>query len=62
MVCLDLLEAGVETVSNTAVFLLLYVVREQKVQDRLQMEIDKEIGHARLPALSDRSKYSLLRS
>ncbi|KPJ07145.1 putative cytochrome P450 305a1 [Papilio machaon] len=56
VVCLDLLEAGVETVSNTAVFLLLYVVREQRVQDRLQMEIDKEIGHSRLPALSDRSK------
>ncbi|CAK1586205.1 unnamed protein product [Parnassius mnemosyne] len=56
VVCLDLLEAGVETVSNTAVFLLLHVVREQEVQTRVQLEIDREIGHSRPPKLSDRTR------
>ncbi|XP_072947790.1 farnesoate epoxidase-like isoform X2 [Epargyreus clarus] len=56
VICLDFLEAGVETVSNTAGFMLLYLVRDQELQHRLRMEIDAEIGHSRLPALSDRSR------
>ncbi|XP_046968676.1 farnesoate epoxidase-like [Vanessa cardui] len=56
VICLDLLEAGVETVSNTAVFMLLHVVRNEKVQKRLQQEIDMEIGSCRQPTLSDRAR------
>ncbi|XP_045450914.1 farnesoate epoxidase-like [Melitaea cinxia] len=55
VICLDLLEAGVETVSNTAVFMLLHVVRDQKIQKRLQQEIDMEIG-SRQPSLTDRNR------
>lgn len=55
VICLDLLEAGVETVSNTAVFMLLHVVRDQKIQKRLQQEIDMEIG-PRQPTLTDRNR------
>lgn len=55
VICLDLLEAGVETVSNTAVFMLLHVVRDQKIQKRLQQEIDMEIG-SRQPTLTDRNR------
>ncbi|XP_023936785.2 farnesoate epoxidase [Bicyclus anynana] len=56
VICLDLLEAGVETVSNTAVFMLLHVVRNPEVQKKLQYEIDVEVGYSRRPTLSDRSK------
>ncbi|XP_026731057.1 farnesoate epoxidase-like [Trichoplusia ni] len=56
VVCLDLLEAGMETVSNTAVFMLLYIVRNDDVQKRLHDEIDEVIGSQRAPALSDRSR------
>lgn len=59
VICLDLLEAGVETVSNTAVFMLLHIVRDREVQKKLQREIDIKIGHSRCPSLSDRSKYTL---
>ncbi|XP_038223594.1 farnesoate epoxidase-like [Zerene cesonia] len=56
VICRDLLEAGVETVSNTAVFMLLHLVRNQDIQKRLQAEIDTEIESSRFPALSDRSR------
>ncbi|XP_068618762.1 farnesoate epoxidase-like [Battus philenor] len=56
VVCIDLLEAGVETVKNTLVFLLLYIVRDPEVQARLHMEIDNVIGRSRSPTLNDRSK------
>ncbi|CAH0729734.1 unnamed protein product, partial [Brenthis ino] len=56
VICLDLLEAGIETVSNTAVFMLLYIVRNQEIQKKLQREIDTEIGHSRQPTLNDRSR------
>ncbi|XP_050671896.1 farnesoate epoxidase-like isoform X2 [Leptidea sinapis] len=54
--CRDLLEAGVETVSNTIVFMLLYLVRAPEVRTRLQDEIDRVVGTTRLPSLSDRSR------
>ncbi|KAJ2944347.1 hypothetical protein O0L34_g18349 [Tuta absoluta] len=56
VVCMDLLQAGVETVSNTAVFMLLHLVRNHQVQLRLQQEIDEVIGHDRPPQLSDRTR------
>nr|XP_032520756.1 farnesoate epoxidase-like [Danaus plexippus plexippus] len=55
VICLDLLEAGVETVNNTAVFMLLHIVRNDSIQRKLQQEIDAEIGRSRLPTLSHRS-------
>ncbi|KAH9637223.1 hypothetical protein HF086_016245 [Spodoptera exigua] len=57
VVCLDLLEAGMETVSNTAVFMLLHIVCNYDVQRKLHHEIDDIIGPLRPPALSDRTRY-----
>lgn len=56
VVCLDLLEAGMETVSNTAVFMLLHIVRDGEIQMKLQKEIDVVIGHARTPTVIDRTR------
>lgn len=55
MVCLDLLQAGMETVSNTAVFLALHCMRDEDVQMRLHREIDDVIGE-RVPQLADRGR------
>ncbi|XP_052754989.1 farnesoate epoxidase-like isoform X3 [Galleria mellonella] len=54
IVCLDMLEAGMETVTNTAIFMLLHLVRNEKVQKRLQTEIDNVVGLSRTPSLDDR--------
>lgn len=59
VVCLDLLEAGMETVSNTAVFMLLHIVCNDDVQRRLHDEIDDVIGPQRSPALSDRTRSNI---
>lgn len=55
VVCLDLLEAGMETVSNTAVFMLLHVALNSSVQARLRHEIDEVVG-GRAPVLADRAR------
>ncbi|CAG9088077.1 unnamed protein product [Plutella xylostella] len=55
VVCLDLLQAGMETVSNTAVFLALHCMRDEDVQMRLHREIDDVIGE-RVPQLADRGR------
>ncbi|XP_059054095.1 farnesoate epoxidase-like [Achroia grisella] len=54
IVCLDMLEAGMETVTNTAIFMLLHIVRNDEVQKLLQAEIDNVIGLSRSPSLDDR--------
>ncbi|CAK1556238.1 unnamed protein product [Leptosia nina] len=56
VICRDLLEAGVETVSNTAAFMLLHIVRNPDVQKQLQDEIDSAIELSRYPTLGDRSR------
>lgn len=56
VICLDLLEAGMETVSNTAVFMLLHIVRNDDVQRKLHQEIDEVIGHTRSPSIADRTR------
>ncbi|GBP41037.1 Farnesoate epoxidase [Eumeta japonica] len=55
VVCLDLLEGGFETVTNTLVFMLLHLVLKPEVQRRVQEEIDRVIGSGRPPSLSDRT-------
>lgn len=57
VVCLDLLEAGMETVSNTAVFMLLHIVCNDDVQRLLHDEIDNVIGPLRPPTLGDRARF-----
>lgn len=43
-----------ETVTNTAVFMLLHVVRNEDVQRKLHQEIDDIIGRDRNHLLDDR--------
>lgn len=56
VVCLDLLEAGMETVSNTAVFMLLYISRDEFIQKKIHEEIDEIVGTNRSPSLSDKTR------
>ena len=55
-VCLDMFIAGSETTTKTMDFSMLYLVRNQDVQQKLQQEIDTVIGRSRYPVLEDRPK------
>lgn len=52
--CLDLFQAGTETTSNTLSFGLIYMVHNIDVQTKARNELDRVIGHNRLPTLNDR--------
>lgn len=56
VVCLDMLQAGMETVGNTIAFMFLYMVRQENVQNKVIAEIDAVIGK-RTPTLEDRRRY-----
>lgn len=55
-VCLDMFIAGSETTTKSLDFTMLYIVRNQDVQRKLQQEIDTVIGRSRLPNLDDRAE------
>lgn len=55
VICMDMLQAGMETVGNTVAFMFLYLVRQENVQNRVIAEIDEVIGK-RTPALEDRRR------
>lgn len=55
-VCLDMFIAGSETTTKSMDFMMLYIVRCQDVQQKLQQEIDNVVGRSRLPTLEDRVK------
>lgn len=59
-VCLDLFMAGSETTSNTLSFAILYMLKHQDVQKKVQEEMDRIVGRNRWPNLQDRSKYEIL--
>ncbi|KAL7071020.1 hypothetical protein ACQ4LE_009839 [Meloidogyne hapla] len=52
--CYDLLLAGQETTGNTLSFLVLYLLLDQRVQSKLQEELDNLIGNDELIGLSQR--------
>nr|QYV43140.1 methyl farnesoate epoxidase / farnesoate epoxidase [Colaphellus bowringi] len=52
--CLDLFMAGAETTSNTLGFAMLVMILYPDVQERVQKEMDIEIGRNRWPTLNDR--------
>jgi len=56
MVCFDLFVAGAETTSNTLEFAMLYMVLNPRVQEKVQAEIDLEVGYSRFPSLMDESR------
>ncbi|XP_072263425.1 cytochrome P450 2A13-like [Pyxicephalus adspersus] len=50
----ELFFAGTETTSSTLQFSLLVMIKHQKIQERIQEEIDSVIGMDRLPSITDR--------
>lgn len=54
--CMDMFMAGTETTSKSMSFCFSYLVREQGVQRKAQMEIDRVVGRDRVPSLDDRPK------
>ncbi|KAL6030924.1 hypothetical protein STEG23_026898, partial [Scotinomys teguina] len=51
---LDLFFAGTETTAVTLLWALLYMSIHQEVQEKVQAEIDRVIGHGRQPCTADR--------
>ncbi|CAI9596862.1 unnamed protein product [Staurois parvus] len=52
----ELFFAGTETTSSTLQFSLLVMIKYQKIQEKIQEEIDSVIGSGRLPSFADRLK------
>ncbi|XP_021945308.1 methyl farnesoate epoxidase isoform X2 [Folsomia candida] len=50
----DLFAAGAESTTNTIAFSLLYMIIYPEVQCKVQAELDKVVGKARLPVYEDR--------
>lgn len=59
--CLDFLQAGSDTTSNTLEFLVVYLIRNQDVQTKIYNEINKVIGKDRQPVFQDRFKSVYLK-
>lgn len=55
-VCLDMFIAGSETTNKSLGFLMLHIIREPEIQQKMQEEIDRVVGRERLPLLEDRPK------
>ena len=51
---MDLFLAGSETTSTTLTWAILYMVRNQDVQEKVQKELDKVIGRYKIPSLADK--------
>ena len=54
--CLDLFKAGAETTSTTLLWAVLFLVREQEVQEKCYREISRETGEAQ-PSLGHSLPY-----
>ncbi|XP_067272973.1 cytochrome P450 2J2-like [Pseudorasbora parva] len=52
--CLDVIEAGTETGATTLRWGLLFMIKFPEIQEKVQAEIDREIGQSRQPCLADR--------
>ncbi|XP_053271822.1 steroid 17-alpha-hydroxylase/17,20 lyase [Pleuronectes platessa] len=52
--------AGVETTSTTLLWILAYLLHHPEVQDRVQKELDEQIGNDRAVSVSDRGRLPYL--
>lgn len=50
----DIFSAGIESMSTTVLWAIIYMVRNPKVQKKVQKELDSVIGRERMPELKDR--------
>uniref|UniRef100_A0A3P9IAH4 Cytochrome P450, family 2, subfamily N, polypeptide 13 n=1 Tax=Oryzias latipes TaxID=8090 RepID=A0A3P9IAH4_ORYLA len=53
--CLDLFLAGSETTSKTLQWGLIYLITNPHIQDKVQAEMDRVVGHSRQPTTADRT-------
>ncbi|KAM6219185.1 cytochrome P450 2J2-like isoform 1-T1 [Rhynchocyon petersi] len=51
---LDLFVAGTETTSTTLRWALLHMAMNPEIQEKVQAEIDRVIGHSKLPSIANR--------
>lgn len=58
----DVFGAGIETVSTSLTWALLFILSKPGLQHELQEELKREIGTDQLPTLEDRSKLPLLQA
>ncbi|XP_060951676.1 steroid 17-alpha-hydroxylase/17,20 lyase [Limanda limanda] len=52
--------AGVETTSTTLLWILAYLLHHPEVQDRVQKELDEQVGNDRAVSVSDRGRLPYL--
>ncbi len=52
-IVLDLFSAGVETVSNSLLWALVYMLHNPSVMERVKEELNSVVGESRLPELDD---------
>ena len=50
----DLFSAGMETIKTSLLWAVLYMLREPKIAEKVQEELDNVVGRRRLPTLEDR--------
>jgi len=55
MTMLDLFVAGSETTSNSLEFVILFMMTNPIVQEKVQKEIDHVVGRSRRPRMADKS-------
>ena len=56
----DLYLAGSETTSTTLLFCIMYMVNYPEIQKKVHAELDRIVGHSRMPSLNDRSNLPYL--
>ena len=58
----DVFGAGIDTVSTSLTWALLFILSNPELQHDLQAELKREVGTERLPTLADRARLPLLQA
>ncbi|RUS79528.1 hypothetical protein EGW08_012696 [Elysia chlorotica] len=58
--CVDLFAAGTDTLSNTIVWCILYMLHSPDVQTKIHAELDREVGQGRQPTVEDQARLPYL--